>query len=93
MLPKSPVDQVVHQGADAMIELGCDVALRAEGVAVLVPGAAALVLHAHERYAMLDQAACEQQVLALLREGQRVEFTPEDSGKGPRAGDVRLIEG
>jgi cold shock CspA family protein len=29
----------------------------------------------------------------LLREGQRVEFTPEDSGKGPRAGEVRLIEG
>ena len=27
-----------------------------------------------------------------LNEGQRVEFTPEDSGKGPRAGDVRLIE-
>ena len=32
-------------------------------------------------------------VFELLREGQRVEFTPEDSGKGPRAGDVRLIEG
>jgi CspA family cold shock protein len=31
-------------------------------------------------------------VFELLREGQRVEFTPEDSGKGPRAGDVRLIE-
>ena len=28
-----------------------------------------------------------------LDEGQRVEFTPEDSQKGPRAGDVRLIEG
>ena len=28
-----------------------------------------------------------------LTEGQRVEFTPEDSQKGPRAGDVRLIEG
>ena len=25
--------------------------------------------------------------------GQRVDFTPEDSQKGPRAGDVRLIEG
>jgi len=25
--------------------------------------------------------------------GQRVEFTPEESGKGPRAGEVRLIEG
>jgi len=28
----------------------------------------------------------------LLREGQRVEFTQEDSQKGPRAGDIRLIE-
>ena len=28
-------------------------------------------------------------VFELLREGQRVEFTPEDSAKGPRAGDVR----
>jgi cold shock CspA family protein len=28
-----------------------------------------------------------------LREGQRVEFTPEESAKGPRAGDIRLIEG
>ena len=32
-------------------------------------------------------------VFELLREGQRVEYTPEDSSKGPRAGDVRLIEG
>src|SRR5215212_11399063 len=32
-------------------------------------------------------------VFELLREGQRVEFTIEDSQKGPRAGDVRLIEG
>jgi len=32
-------------------------------------------------------------VFELLREGQRVEFTQEDSQKGPRAGDVRLIEG
>jgi CspA family cold shock protein len=31
-------------------------------------------------------------VFELLREGQRVEFTSEDSGKGPRAGEVRLIE-
>ena len=31
-------------------------------------------------------------VFELLREGQRVEFTPEESGKGPRAGDVRLVE-
>ena len=27
-------------------------------------------------------------VFELLREGQRVEFTEEDSGKGPRAGEV-----
>ena len=27
------------------------------------------------------------------REGQRVEYATEDSQKGPRAGDVRLIEG
>jgi len=32
-------------------------------------------------------------VFELLREGQRVEFTPEESAKGPRAGEVRLIEG
>ena len=32
-------------------------------------------------------------VFELLREGQQVEFTVEDSQKGPRAGDVRLIEG
>ncbi len=31
-------------------------------------------------------------VFELLREGQRVDFTPEESGKGPRAGEVRLIE-
>ena len=31
-------------------------------------------------------------VFELLREGQRVEFTPEESDKGPRAGEVRLIE-
>ena len=32
-------------------------------------------------------------VFELLREGQRVEFAIEESQKGPRAGDVRLIEG
>jgi CspA family cold shock protein len=32
-------------------------------------------------------------VFELLREGQRVEFVQEDSQKGPRAGEVRLIEG
>ena len=31
-------------------------------------------------------------VFELLREGQRVEFDPEDSQKGPRAGNIRLIE-
>jgi len=30
-------------------------------------------------------------IFELLREGQRVEFTPEDTGKGPRATDVRLL--
>ena len=32
-------------------------------------------------------------VFELLREGQRVDFTVEESPKGPRAGEVRLIEG
>jgi cold shock protein len=32
-------------------------------------------------------------VFELLREGQRVEFAVEESAKGPRAADVRLIEG
>jgi CspA family cold shock protein len=32
-------------------------------------------------------------VFELLREGQRVDFVVEDSPKGPRAGEVRLIEG
>ena len=31
-------------------------------------------------------------VFELLREGQRVEFTPEESQKAPRAGDIRLVE-
>ena len=31
-------------------------------------------------------------VFELLREGQRVAFTPEESQKGPRAGDVRLVD-
>ena len=39
------------------------------------------------------RSAVRGAVFELLREGQRVEFTPEDSGKGPRAGDVRLTEG
>jgi CspA family cold shock protein len=32
-------------------------------------------------------------VFELLREGQRVDFTTEDSPKGPRAAEVRLIDG
>ena len=39
------------------------------------------------------RTAVRQAVFELLREGQRVEFTAEESTKGPRAGDVRLIEG
>jgi cold shock protein len=39
------------------------------------------------------RSSVRQAVFELLREGQRVEFTPEESGKGPRAGEVRLIEG
>ena len=31
-------------------------------------------------------------VFELLREGQRVELTPEESQKGPRAGDVRVVD-
>ena len=31
-------------------------------------------------------------VFELLREGQRVDFTTEESQKGPRAGEVRLID-
>jgi len=31
-------------------------------------------------------------VFELLREGQRVDFTVEESPKGPRASDVRLLE-
>jgi len=31
-------------------------------------------------------------VFELLREGQSVEFSNEDSPKGPRAADVRLLD-
>ena len=31
-------------------------------------------------------------VFELLREGQRVEFAIEESAKGPRAGEVKLLE-
>ena len=38
------------------------------------------------------RSAVRGTVFELLREGQRVEFTPEESQKGPRAGDIRLVE-
>ena len=38
------------------------------------------------------RSAVRGAVFELLREGQRVEFTTEDSPKGPRAGEVRLVE-
>ena len=34
------------------------------------------------------RSAVRGAVFELLREGQRVEFTPEESAKGPRAGDI-----
>ena len=39
------------------------------------------------------RSAVRGAVFELLREGQRVEFSTEDSPKGPRAGEVRLVEG
>ncbi len=39
------------------------------------------------------RSAVRGAVFELLREGQRVEFTVEESAKGPRAGDVRLLDG
>ena len=39
------------------------------------------------------RSAVRGAVLELIREGQRVEFTTEESPKGPRAGEVRLVEG
>ena len=38
------------------------------------------------------RSAVRGAVFELLREGQRVDFQIEESAKGPRAGDVRLIE-
>jgi CspA family cold shock protein len=38
------------------------------------------------------QTAVQDAVFESLREGQRVEFTIEESTKGPRAGDVRVTE-
>src|SRR6201999_578253 len=38
------------------------------------------------------RSAVRGAVFELLREGQRVEFSIEESQKGPRAGKIRLIE-
>ncbi len=38
------------------------------------------------------QSGVQVGVFESLREGQRVEFPVEESTKGPRAGDVRVIE-
>ncbi len=38
------------------------------------------------------RSAVRGAVFELLREGQRVEFTVEESAKGPRAGEVRLLD-
>jgi cold shock protein len=38
------------------------------------------------------RSAIRGAVFELLREGQGVEFSVEDSPKGPRAADVRLLD-
>ena len=38
------------------------------------------------------RSAVRQTVFELLREGQRVEFAVEESPKGPRAAEVKLVE-
>ncbi len=38
------------------------------------------------------QSSVPDGVFDSLREGQRVEFAVEESTKGPRAGDVRVID-
>jgi CspA family cold shock protein len=38
------------------------------------------------------RSAVRGAVFELLREGQRVEFAVEESPKGPRAADVRLLD-
>ena len=38
------------------------------------------------------RSAVRQTVFELLREGQRVEFAVEESPKGPRAAEVKLLE-
>jgi CspA family cold shock protein len=39
------------------------------------------------------RSAVRGAVFELLREAQRVDITPQDSGKAPRAAELRLIEG
>ncbi len=38
------------------------------------------------------RSAIRGAVFELLREGQQVEYIVEDSPKGPRAGEVRLLD-
>ena len=38
------------------------------------------------------RSSVRQTVFELLREGQRVEFVTEESPKGPRAAEVKLLE-
>ena len=38
------------------------------------------------------RSSVRQTVFELLREGQRVEFSTEESPKGPRAAEVRLLD-
>ena len=38
------------------------------------------------------RSSVRQAVFELLREGQRGDFTVEESDKGPRAGEVHLLE-
>ena len=38
------------------------------------------------------QSGVQDGMFESLREGQRVEFSVEESTKGPRAGDVRAVE-
>jgi CspA family cold shock protein len=37
------------------------------------------------------RSAVRGAIFEMLREGQRVAFTPEDTGKGPRATDVQVL--
>lgn len=38
------------------------------------------------------RSSVRNHVFELLREGQRVDFTVEESPKGPRAAEVRLLD-